>query len=155
MDLTERTGNLGWVVAGATVAWVAVLLGAPYLSQASGGAVGLVYVVGGLICHQAPDRSFHVAGAQLPVCARCLGLYLGGAAGAVLWMVGPWRRWRPLRREVAVMLLATAAVPTAVTVAGALAGLGDPSNAWRAVLALPLGLAGGGIVAAAATSHLK
>ena len=37
----------------------------------------------GRVCHQRPERSFHVAGVQLPVCARCTGLYVSGAAGAL------------------------------------------------------------------------
>ncbi len=31
----------------------------------------------GRICHQRPERSFFVNGSQLPICARCIGLYLG------------------------------------------------------------------------------
>ena len=34
-----------------------------------------VYQLGSLICHQRPERSFHLAGVQMPVCARCFGLY--------------------------------------------------------------------------------
>jgi uncharacterized membrane protein len=33
------------------------------------------------LCHQDPARSFAIAGTTLPVCARCLGFYLGGFAG--------------------------------------------------------------------------
>jgi len=33
------------------------------------------------LCHQDPARSFVLAGTTLPVCARCLGFYLGGFAG--------------------------------------------------------------------------
>lgn len=33
------------------------------------------------LCHQDPNRSFVLAGATLPVCARCLALYLGGFVG--------------------------------------------------------------------------
>jgi uncharacterized membrane protein len=36
----------------------------------------------GLFCHQNPERSLHLAGTALPLCARCFGLYLGfGLAG--------------------------------------------------------------------------
>ena len=38
-----------------------------------------VYAIGSLICHQLPERSFHLWGAQLPVCARCTGIYAGAA----------------------------------------------------------------------------
>ena len=33
------------------------------------------------ICHQRPERSFAIAGIQMPVCARCSGLYVSGALG--------------------------------------------------------------------------
>lgn len=36
------------------------------------------------LCHQRPDRSFFFHGKQFPVCARCMGLLLGYAAGVVL-----------------------------------------------------------------------
>jgi uncharacterized membrane protein len=32
---------------------------------------------GSAVCHQFPEHSYHVAGAPLPLCARCTGLYLG------------------------------------------------------------------------------
>jgi hypothetical protein len=35
-----------------------------------------------LVCHQDPARSFWIAGMPVAVCARCLGIYLGAAAGA-------------------------------------------------------------------------
>ena len=50
-------------------------------------AAAAVYAAGSLVCHQRPERSFHLAGAQLPVCARCLGLYVGGFVGAIAWVL--------------------------------------------------------------------
>ncbi len=52
--------------------------------------------VGYTICHQLPANSFFVDGIQLPLCARCTGIYLGflvgiagmallGKLGATLW----------------------------------------------------------------------
>jgi hypothetical protein len=38
-----------------------------------------VYRIGGLICHQRPERSFHLFAVALPVCARCTGIYAGAA----------------------------------------------------------------------------
>jgi uncharacterized membrane protein len=106
----------------------------PLLSTAS----AYVYQGAGLICHQRSARSFHVAGVQEPVCARCAGLYFSGAAGALAAWVG--RRRVPKRTRA---LLVAAAVPTAVTVALELGGLAHPSNVVRALSALPLGAAAG------------
>lgn len=39
----------------------------------------------GFFCHQNPERSLHLAGMALPLCARCFGLYAGfGLAGLLL-----------------------------------------------------------------------
>jgi hypothetical protein len=38
-----------------------------------------VYGIGSWICHQRPDRSFYLWAMQMPVCARCAGIYAAGA----------------------------------------------------------------------------
>ena len=49
--------------------------------------------VGAAICHRITDRSFAINGRQLPLCARCTGMYLGVAlAFGVLLLAGRWRR---------------------------------------------------------------
>ena len=49
-------------------------------------------LIGYSICHQIPDRSFHLAGHRLPLCARCTGTYLGVAIGfAAIALLGRWR----------------------------------------------------------------
>lgn len=35
----------------------------------------IFFLIGGAFCHQLPERSIYVAGVQLPVCARCFGVY--------------------------------------------------------------------------------
>ena len=111
----------------AAVAWIALLLAAPFLPTALS---ALTYAFGSLICHQIPERSFHLQAFQLPVCARCFGIYSGAAAGTV-WM---GRLSRDARR-----LTTVAAVPTLVTLALEWAGLWYPSNATRAIAGAPLG----------------
>ncbi len=37
-----------------------------------------------LACHQHADRSFPIFGGNVAVCSRCLGIYLGAAAGLLL-----------------------------------------------------------------------
>jgi len=43
-----------------------------------------VYAIGSAICHQLPERSYHLWMAQMPVCARCAGIYFGAAIAAVV-----------------------------------------------------------------------
>ena len=117
-----------------------------------------IFTVGSLICHQRPDRSFFVMGQQLPVCARCTGLYLSGAAGLVAWTgVKIARGWRPIALDPrrAVRLLVIAAMPTALSLASGTLGVWDGANLTRALIAVPLGATAGAIVAAAATKDLR
>jgi uncharacterized membrane protein len=120
--------------------WTSVLLVVPVLSarHAAPVFVAMVHSAGGLVCHQRPERSFHVEGAPLPVCARCIGLYVSGTLGAVAAWIGFARSPRRAR-----MLLAIAALPTAISFVVEVAGVGLPSNAVRAIAALPLGGAAG------------
>jgi uncharacterized protein (TIGR03382 family) len=119
-------------------------------------ASGLTYVAAGYVCHQRPERSFHLDGRQLPVCARCTGLYVAapfGLAAAALLM----RRRRPAddrayRRWRSTLILA--AVPTAISLT--LEWIGGPglsSNVSRALTALPLGAALAALLGAAAAGH--
>lgn len=129
----------------AAVLWTATLFLAPsalvHGTRELSTAAAFVYHGAALICHQRPQRSFHLSGVQQPVCARCAGLYISGAAAALAaWF--PWRR-RAVQYRHARLLLAVAALPTAVTLGVELVGLMHPSNTMRALSALPLGAAAG------------
>ncbi len=43
----------------------------------------LLHWLGYGVCHQIPDRTIHLAGQALPLCARCSGIYLGAVLGFV------------------------------------------------------------------------
>jgi len=121
----------------AAVAWPFVLAGGVVAraQDAAPAFVTAVYLATSRICHQQPERSFHSEGVKWPVCGRCSGLYLGGAAGALAWLV--MRRRRPSPRLIA--WLAVAGAPTALTFVlewTALAGVG---NGARALAGIPLG----------------
>ena len=131
--------------------------------------VAFIYAVGGVICHQLPERSFFLEGRQLPVCARCTGLYVGGAAGLLAWWgIKLLRGWRPQpvppasapwatagQARWALGLLLLVATPTVVSYLTGVLGVWDGSNVTRAVLALPLGVAAGALVAAVSTKDLR
>lgn len=137
------------------VAWAVLLATGPWVSSATASLGGWLYAVGALICHQQPERSFHLGAAQLPVCARCLGLYAGAAVGVLAWSLAGWRRQTPWPARRAVLTLIATGAPTALTVLTASLGIADPPNAWRAWLAAPLGITGGLVVGAVVTDHLK
>jgi uncharacterized membrane protein len=81
---------------------VALLVIGTFLVSPPWTVLGKADLIGYAICHQIPERSFHIAGQQLPLCARCTGIYMGALAGFVLMRL--WGRQR-----------AAAMPPTAVT----------------------------------------
>lgn len=122
--------------------------------------VAMVYAAGSLVCHQLPERSFFWGDHPFPVCARCTGLYLSAAVGFAIWCGGAMVRGARVRGamvrpSLALRVVAIAAIPTAVSFATGVVGLWDGSNAIRALLAVPLGLSAGVVVAAVATKDLR
>jgi len=122
------------------VAWAILIVIVPLLAHGRAPwLAALVYQVGSLICHQRPERSFHIAGLQMPVCGRCFGLYAAGAAGLVLaWAVR--RTWSP---DAARVGLALSALPVALSVALEWGGVIKTTNLVRLASGLPLGLMAG------------
>ena len=118
----------------------------------------LIYAAGSVICHQIPERSFHLGGFQIPVCARCLGIYAGAAAGASIHVLGAFSlssmRWRMLSPQAARRLFIVGAVPTLLTVALERGGVWNGTNNVRAIAGVALGIAGALVVmSAVATLH--
>lgn len=72
------------------LAILGLIVGAP-IAQAFGhpSIASSIYKTFSFVCHQIPDRSFHLAGHQFAVCSRCTGLYTGFAAAALVY---PWAR---------------------------------------------------------------
>ncbi len=144
--------------------WLALLVASPYLvshskpGSALFGAGGTVYLAGRILCHQRADRSFHAWGVQLPVCARCFGLYAAAVLGG---MLGAGTAARKDRREPApaaggktddgsrwLVRFAIAGAPTAASVALEVARVWAQSPSIRCVAAAPLGFMVGWFVAA-------
>jgi uncharacterized membrane protein len=125
-----------------SIAWLLAILTAPLLPTALSASI---YSVGSLVCHQLPERSFHLGGFQLPVCARCAGIYGGAAVGALGAVV--MRRAAVPRRVRQILVLA--ALPTAITVALDTAGLWPTTNIVRAAAGFPLGLVAALVVTSA------
>jgi uncharacterized membrane protein len=121
----------------AASAWLALVLSAPVLPVP---LAGLMYLAGSLVCHQLPARSFHLFGAQLPVCARCVGIYAGAVAALGVQMFGVRIARGASVRGLRLMLVA-GALPTVVTVALEWVTLWKPSNEVRACAGLTLGVA--------------
>jgi uncharacterized membrane protein len=135
--------------------WLVLLIVTPL---APSSIATLMYAAGGVICHQLPERSFHLAGFQLPVCARCLGIYAGAAAAASIHVLGVFvagsARWRLLSPAAARRVFVVSALPTLVTVALEWAGVWAGTNVVRAIAGVALGIGGALVVmSAVATLH--
>src|SRR5437660_412435 len=57
----------------------AIVIAPLALAQGHVGFASAIYKTFSFLCHQIPERSFHIAGYQFAVCSRCTGLYSGFA----------------------------------------------------------------------------
>lgn len=112
--------------------WLAALFLAP----------ALLMPVGAVICHQRPERSFVLDGRQMPVCARCTGLYAGAAFAVPLALLAASAIATSRARAIALV----ASLPTGITWSLEFFGVAHFSNAIRFVAALPLGAAAAWLV---------
>ena len=72
------------------VAFLLVFTG--WLLNTPPGFFGKVDAIGYAFCHRISERSFHIGSFQLPLCARCSGMYLGAMTGLVLQSIVGWKR---------------------------------------------------------------
>ncbi len=144
------------------VLWAGLLPWAAYVagggagtSSAAGLLASLVYAAGSVICHQRPERSFHLFGAQLAVCARCAGIYAGAAVSALAAVCRAGLRrgcstaalGATAASRAAVRIgLAAASAPAAATLAYEWASGTMPSHAVRAASGALMGAAGAWVV---------
>jgi uncharacterized membrane protein len=103
----------------------------------------LVYLAGSVLCHQLPARSFFLWGAQMPVCARCMGIYAGAAVIAIVATV---RALRPPSADTGVgpydkrAALVLAALPAILTLVYEWTTGQTPANWIRAAAGVPIGV---------------
>jgi uncharacterized membrane protein len=153
----------------ASLAWAALLVLVPFLASRShastlGTAVVLgVYGIGSLICHQLPMRSYRLWSAQMPVCARCAGIYFGAAISAIVFPAAqPFRAARAGVGRPTTLLdgsprvsLALAALPSAITLVYEWTTGDTPSNAVRFAAGVPIGAVVAWLVVSAARDRVN
>jgi uncharacterized membrane protein len=151
----------------ASIAWALLLALVPFLaSRAHASALGTAiviagYGIGSLVCHQLPRRSYQLWSAQMPVCARCAGIYLGAAAAAVVSGVrglhasGRSRLPGALALRHARVAAALAAVPTAITLIAEWITGTMPPNTVRFAAGLPIGIVVAWLVVSVATDQVN
>ncbi len=88
----RRQATIVWGIAFAlTFVWL-LLIVAPAVLGHFGltSASAPIFSFFGAICHQIPERSFHIGEHQFAVCSRCFGVYFGLVAGLLIYPI--WRR---------------------------------------------------------------
>jgi uncharacterized membrane protein len=136
--VARRAVSVWLLLVGVVLGYVGLICAAPLL-RARGYAVAsaLLYSVFAPLCHQQPERSFYLAGYPLAVCARCFGIYAGGALCLLLYPLVrsladatsvPARAW-----------LVVAALPTAVDFTLGITGLWPNTHLSRALTGAWLG----------------
>lgn len=73
------------------------------------GFLGKLDGIGYAVCHRIPERSFHIEGRPMPLCARCSGMHLGAMAALVYQSLFHPRSQKFPRWPVAVFLALFAA----------------------------------------------
>lgn len=142
---------VGWAIALPAAAWGLHRSAAGGLSPSP---VMLVYAAGAVVCHQRPERSFHLQGAPLPVCARCTGIYAAAALTALALMLvtgrqtvsahtardgRAFREAAPREANGVRWAAAVAIGPTVLTLAWEWTLHSMPSNMVRAAAGVPIG----------------
>ncbi len=126
----DRRPFIAWSIVAASAALITgLIIGAP-LAKANGFALLSfpIYQAFSHVCHQAPERSFFVAGHQLAVCARCTGLYLGFAAAVICYpLITSLRRTQTPERK----WLVIGAAPLAIDSGLGLLGLWENTHLSR------------------------
>lgn len=144
----------GGVTAGALL-FAGLTLIAPWAEARGQSALAAVlYQAFGQVCHQMPERSFHLLAHPFAVCARCFGLYAGFALALALYPLArdiarqdaPARRW-----------LFLALIPVGVDFALGFLGIWANTHLSRAATGALLGAVAAVYVAPglAALSHVE
>lgn len=127
------------IMAALALFFLSLVVAAPFAHAHGYTSAGLVlYEMFGRVCHGIPERAFYLEGYPLAVCARCTGIYLGFAAGVLVYPLvrslqrgdTPQRKW---------LLLAT--VPALLDFALGLAGIWENTHLSRSLTGALLGAA--------------
>ena len=135
--------SVSWRLAAGSLLWAGVLPLAAWLRSVPGATAALftflIYGIGSVICHQQPERSFYVGSIPLPVCARCTGIYAGGAVVAMAVLAGCRFPLHPAARVR--VWLGAAAVPAVLSLLYEWGTARTPSNTIRAATGVLIGAA--------------
>lgn len=142
-QITARFRQQAWrswaVGLAVVVVWV-VLIVIPPLAKANG-LVALsspLYHFFSFICHQIPERSFHIGTEQFAVCSRCFGVYFGLLLGFVIYPL--WRNIDEIEPIPRFWLFASL-IPIGIDWSLTIFGIWENNHPSRSITGLILGVA--------------
>lgn len=120
-----------------SIGWLAVIFAAPIMMANGHQMISLViYQSLSAVCHQIPERSFHLEGLPLGVCSRCTGIYAGFIFGLMIY---PLARKLTDDRMPPRLWMMLAALPSLVDFGGGYIGLLNNTFISRAATGALLG----------------
>ena len=129
-----------WGIALTITAIWAVLILVPPLTKTLGleNIASPLYDFFSYICHQMPERSFHVLGEKFGVCSRCFGVYFGLLLG-----IGVYPLWRGVdnTEPIARFWLFLSLVPVSIDWSLTAFGIWENTHASRFLTGTILGFA--------------
>ncbi len=81
--ITQKIGSGKWALLILAVGFLLV----GWTLNVPSGLLGKADAVGYAVCHRIEVRSFHLGERQIPLCARCSGMYLGAMSGLIFQAV--------------------------------------------------------------------
>ncbi len=119
--------------------WTIAIVAAPTARASGSGAVSSpLYTFFSYICHQQPERSFHILGEQFGVCSRCFGVYLGLVIGVIAYPI--WRGVETIE-PVARFWLFVSLIPITIDWSLTAFGIWENTQVSRLMTGLILGIA--------------
>jgi uncharacterized membrane protein len=139
-NLPLRLSRISWL---GLILFVAVLTS--WLYFAPPGLLGKADAVGYAVCHRISVRSFHLGERQLPLCARCSGMYIGAFVGFLLQLFkGRKGGFPPLKILIFLGLLLAAfgvdGVNSYLHLMPNFAGIYEPNNVLRLITGTGVGV---------------
>lgn len=116
-----------------------------WLILTPGGVLGKADAIGYSVCHRIAERSFFIGGRQMPLCARCTGMYLGMLVGLLFQLpAGRRTEFPPLKIILPLSILFAAfavdGVNSLLTSFPTAPNLYQPSNFLRLTTGAGLGM---------------
>lgn len=141
--IQKVTHSLKWKYTIPLACLVVILI---WLVETPDGLLGKADALGYAVCHRIDLRSFHLGVRQLPLCARCSGMYLGAVIGIIYLLLRFPRRGGMLswKSGIPFIIMASAwafdGLNSYLHLIPGAPGLYDPNNTLRLFTGLGMGL---------------